>query len=125
MRYIITHLALVIALSACALYPALAEPGTSGLNIRKGPADAAKKLYSAYKSCNRTAALKVASASAVNKLFGKRCEPGDRNWQFMGCDRSGTGYLCSYYYEGGGVNMRVRSRGASGFRVASVGFIAD
>jgi len=114
---------LTIILAACALPPV---PATASLSKKiSQPETAAQKLYSAYKSCNRAAALKAASSRAVSKLFGKNCKPGDPDWKFMGCEKTGTTHLCSYYYEGGGVSMRVAGSASAGYSVRSVSFIAD
>jgi hypothetical protein len=87
------------------------------------PETAAKGLYNAWKRNNRRAALQVASTSAVNKVFRTRYTgPG---WQFNGCEKRAGGYDCFYYYEGGGVTMRVVGGKAAGYRVRSVSFIAD
>lgn len=114
---------MTIILAACALPLAIATARLSK-KITK-PETAAQRLYSAYKSCNRAAALKAGSSRAVSKLFGKNCKPGDPKWQFMGCEKTGTTHLCSYYYEGGGVSMRVAGSASAGYTVRSVSFIAD
>ena len=123
MRRILTCTALTIILAACAL-PSMIATASMSEKFSK-PEAAAQKLYSAYKSCNRPAALKAASPRAVRKLFGQRCQPGDPKWQFMGCEKTGSSRLCSYYYEGGAVSMRVVGSASAGYRVTSVSFIAD
>lgn len=87
------------------------------------PETAAKKLYGAWKSHDRRAALRVASSAAVNKLFRNRYTGPD--WEFNGCEKRGAGYDCFYRYEGGGTSMRVTGSAAAGYRVQSVSFIAD
>lgn len=87
------------------------------------PESAAKSLYSAWKRNSRSAALKVASTSAVNKMFKSRYTGPD--WEFNGCEKRASGYDCFYRYEGGGVNMRVTGGASAGYRVRSVSFIAD
>ena len=123
MRRILTCTGLTIILAACALQSMIATASMSEKFSK--PEAAAQKLYSAYKSCNRAAALKAASSRAVRKLFGQRCQPGDPKWQFMGCEKTGSSHLCSYYYEGGAVSMRVAGGKSVGYRVTSVSFIAD
>jgi hypothetical protein len=84
---------------------------------------AAKGLYNAWKRNDRRAALRVATAAAVNKVFKTRYSgPG---WEFNGCEKRAGGYNCFYRYEGGGVNMRVTGTAAAGYRVRSVSFVAD
>jgi hypothetical protein len=124
MKHFTIQIAMSIILAAGALHPAAASHGLSAAHAAT-PSGAATRLYSAYRRCNRRAALKVASMAAVKKLFRRGCGGQGPGWQFMGCDRSGTGYMCSYYYEGGAVNMRVKRFGASGYSVVSVGFVAD
>lgn len=87
------------------------------------PEVAAKRLYSAWKAHSRTAALKVASSAAVNKLFKTRWTGPDL--KFMGCEKRAGAYDCSYYYEGGALVMRVGGSASSGYRVNSVRSIAD
>ena len=105
-------------------------PVTSALpktlpNVGKAskPETAARSLYSAWKRNNRPAALQVATRSAVNKVFKTRWTGPD--WEFNGCEKRGSGYDCFYRYEGGGVNMRVTGGPRAGYRVQTVGFIAD
>ncbi|HEX8650672.1 MAG TPA: hypothetical protein VF708_07510 [Pyrinomonadaceae bacterium] len=123
MRRIFTFLALIIILAACAS-PSMIATASLGQTFSK-PELAAQRLYSAYKHCNRVAALKAASSPAVRTLFRKNCQPGDPKWEFMGCERTGTSFSCSYYYEGGGVNMNVVRSAPTSYSVKSVSFIAD
>lgn len=87
------------------------------------PEGAAKSLYSAWKAHSRTAALKVASTAAVNKLFKTRWTGPDL--KFMGCEKRARAYDCSYYYEGGALIMRVGGSASAGYKVSSVRSIAD
>jgi hypothetical protein len=113
----------IIAISLLvSITPAMSTPLLAGMGKVSKPEAAAKALYNAWKRNNRRAALQVASASAVNKVFRTRYSgPG---WEFNGCEKRAGGYDCFYRYEGGGVNMRVTG-GAAGYRVRSVSFIAD
>jgi hypothetical protein len=43
----------------------------------------------------------------------------------MGCNNRDAGFDCFYYYEGGGLNMRVEGGASAGYRVKSIYFIAD
>jgi hypothetical protein len=105
------------------LTPAMSMTWTSGAGKASTPEAAAKGLYNAWKRHNRRAALRVATTAAVNKVFRTRYTgPG---WQFQGCEKRSGGYSCFYSYEGGGVTMRVGGGAAAGYRVRSVGFIAD
>jgi hypothetical protein len=105
------------------LMPLFQSPLMGRDGMPKSAETTAKQLLSAYKSCNRAAALKVASPAVVNKIF-KNCRPGEANWEYTGCDKQRKGYSCSYYYEGGAVNLRVVKYG-NGYRAVSVGFVAD
>jgi hypothetical protein len=116
---------LLIAILALLVTATPASSTTPFLNAGKvsKPERAAQGLYSAWKRNDRRAALRVASSSAVNKVFKTRYSgPG---WEFNGCEKRGKGYDCFYRYEGGGVNMRVTGSAAAGYIVRSVGFIAD
>ena len=112
----------VFALSLV-LMPLFQSPLMGRDGLPKSAETVAQQLLSAYKSCNRAAALKVASPAVVRKIF-KNCRTGEANWQYMGCDKEGKGYSCSYYYEGGAVNLRVVKSG-NGYRAVSVSFVAD
>jgi hypothetical protein len=104
-----------------------AQPSIAPASINAdSPESAAKSLYNAYRSCSRDDALKVADPYAVKQLFGTRkCTQGAANWEFMGCNREHGGHTCSYYYEGGGVNMRVFKKPRVGYQVTSVGYVKD
>ncbi|HEY0324309.1 MAG TPA: hypothetical protein VGC66_25405 [Pyrinomonadaceae bacterium] len=105
------------------LTPAMSKPTLFSGSKASKPEAAAKGLYDAWKRNDRRAALRVASTSAVNKVFRTRYSgPG---WEFNGCEKRAGGYDCFYRYEGGGVNMRVTGGAAAGYRVRSVSFIAD
>ena len=105
------------------LMPLFQSPLMGRDGLPKSPETTAKGLLSAYKSCNRTAALKFASPAAVRKLF-KNCTTEGVKVDFMGCEKQGKAYSCFYYYEGGGINLRVVKYG-NGYRVVSVGYVAD
>ena len=98
--------------------------GTLAGGVKVSTAEgAAKGLYNAWKRNDRRAALRVAAAAAVNKVFKTRYTgPG---WEFNGCEKQRGGYNCFYRYEGGGVNMRVTGTASAGYRVRSVSFVAD
>jgi len=114
----------VVASLLLLVFVAAAAPNTLLIAGKaSNPEAAARGLYSAWKRHNRPAALRVASRSAVNKVFKTRWTGPD--WEFNGCERRGSGYDCFYRYEGGGVNMRVTGGPRAGYRVQTVGFIAD
>jgi hypothetical protein len=116
---------LIIAIISLLVTITPAMPTTALLKGGKvsKPDEAAKSLYSAWKHNDRRAALRVATSSAVNKVFKTRYTgPG---WEFNGCEKRAGGYDCFYRYEGGGVNMRVTGGASAGYRVRSVSFVAD
>lgn len=87
------------------------------------PEDAAKGLFEAWKTKDRTAAAKFATDAAINSLYG---EGGPEGLQFQGCDKADDGgYTCGYSYEGGGLIMHVSGSESGGYKVDSTGFIAD
>jgi hypothetical protein len=87
------------------------------------PDAAAKQLYADWMRDDRAAALLVASPAVVRSLFKTSGKGG--HWEFQGCSRSRQGFLCSYSYEGGAANMRVRGSRARGYRVVGISYIAD
>ena len=116
-------LLITIALSLLlTVTPAMSTSNWFNAGKTSKPEAAAKGLYNAWKRNDRRAALKVASSSAVNKVFKTRYSgPG---WEFNGCEKRAGGYDCFYRYEGGGVTMRV-VKGSAGYSVRTVSFIAD
>ncbi|HEX8844435.1 MAG TPA: hypothetical protein VF791_07315 [Pyrinomonadaceae bacterium] len=123
MKRIIAYISMALLLAA-GFFPARALPNIPA----DTPEQAARQLQLARSECDRAGALKVATPAVVKKLLGKNCRPavetGAPELEFSGCDRTGNSFLCSFYYEGGAMNMRVR-RSGGGFRVVSVGFVAD
>lgn len=119
----ITFLASLVFAAIC-VFPATGAGSKLPANTAE---EAAKALNQAKRSCNRADALKVATPAVVNKLFGKKCRLAgaeDPELQFMGCDKTGKSYSCSFYYEGGSMHVRVAKSGGR-YRVTSVGFTAD
>lgn len=117
---------LVISL-AFSIFLCAAFSSATVVAARKGkitkPEVAAQRLYGAWKAHSRSAARKVASTAAVNKLFQKRwSKPG---MKFMGCENRAGGFDCSYYYEGGALLMRVEGGASAGYHVESIKYIAD
>ena len=98
-----------------------AETANSRGKVTKAE-DAAEGLFNAWKTKDRAAAANFAESAAITKLFS---EGGPEGLQFQGCDRQGDTYLCSYYYEGGGLIMNVEGNGSDGYKVVSIEFIAD
>jgi membrane protein involved in colicin uptake len=95
---------------------------TSAAKVSK-PEDAAKGLFEAWKTKDRTAAAKFAANVAITHLFSEGSPEG---LQFQGCDKADDGgYSCGYSYEGGALIMHVSGSEADGYRVDSAGFIAD
>ena len=101
---------------------AAADAGAGGSKVTK-PEDAARQFFKAWQAGDRAAARNIASEAAVTELF--KTEGKGNNMQFMGCDDSEGKLLCSYYYEGGGLSMRMSGSAADGYKVAAVEFIAD
>ena len=98
------------------------EATTSAARVAK-PEDAAKGLFEAWKTKDRTAAAKFAANVVITHLFS---EGGPEGLQFQGCDKADDGgYSCGYSYEGGALIMHVSGSESDGYRVDSAGFIAD
>jgi hypothetical protein len=98
-----------------------AEAASSGSKVAK-PEDAAQGLFNAWKTKDRTTAAKFATSEAITSLYS---EGGPEGLEFQGCDEQGEGYLCGYYYEGGGLIMVVEGNDSNGYKVTSTSFIAD
>lgn len=124
MKKVLMVATVVVLLLPMSLFTAASAPLVP-LGKISTPESAAKKLYSAWKKHDRSAARLVASNSAVNQLFKTRFTGDAPDWQFQGCEKRRGGYNCSFSYEGGGVTMRVAGGASAGYRVTSVSFIAD
>ena len=98
-----------------------AETATSGSKVAK-PEDAAQGLFNAWKTKDRVVAAKFATNEAITSLYS---EGGPEGLQFQGCDKQGEGYLCGYYYEGGGLIMVVEGNDSDGYKVTGTSFVAD
>lgn len=97
------------------------EPANLQSKVSK-PEDAAEGLFNAWKTKDRTAAARFATNEAITSLYS---EGGPEGLSFQGCDKQGDGYLCGYYYEGGGLMMVVEGSATDGYKVTSTSFIAD
>ena len=99
------------------------SPVESTTTAAKKPEDAAKGLFEAWKTKDRTAAAKFATDAAITSLYS---EGGPEGLQFQGCDKADEGgYTCGYSYEGGGLIMHVSGSESGGYKVDSTEFIAD
>lgn len=84
------------------------------------PEAAAKSLYNAWRKGSRRAALKVATRSAVNTLFGNSWKTFGP-MKFKGCESNNGTFVCRYFKGSGVLEMYVEG-GASlgGYNVVSV-----
>ncbi|HXD30976.1 MAG TPA: hypothetical protein VN643_07665 [Pyrinomonadaceae bacterium] len=117
----------ILAVLIISVMFAIPAVGAGSKLFSETPEEVAKALNQAKRSCNRADALKVATPAVVNKLFGKKCRKAggqDPELQFMGCEKSGKAFRCSFYYEGGGMFSRVAKSGGK-LKVIGVSFIAD
>lgn len=87
------------------------------------PEDAAQGLFEAFGRHDRAAAAKFASAPAVATLFKE--STGTEGMEFEGCNEEKGGISCTYRYEGGALIMHISGNKTEGYKVDSVGFIAD
>jgi hypothetical protein len=97
----------------------------AGFSRRPSPELAAQHLFDAWGARDRALALRSATAAAVDLLLR-----GPRGTlTSAGCAADpvlGPGHhICSYSYEGGAVNLRVRGSAADGYYVESTDFVAD
>ena len=109
---------MALLVSACLSLPASAQPGKI-TDYRV----AAQRLYQAWRTHNRVAALRVASREAVDKLLSVR-------WRAMrskGCQRRGEGFQC--VYEDRTLDLRVafviEGGVSAGYAVTSVSFSTE
>jgi hypothetical protein len=81
---------------------------------------AAQRLYQAWHRGNRSAALRVATAEAVNKLFHEKWRPMKPGKNF--CQKRGSGITCIYHDGKAGVLEMEVEGGVSvgGYSVTSV-----
>lgn|ERR687884_1020488 len=87
------------------------------------PEAAAQGLFNAFGRHDRDAAAKFASDAAVTKLFKE--STGTQGMQFQGCNDEEGELNCAYSYEGGALIMNIKGSASTGYKVASVEFIAD
>jgi hypothetical protein len=87
------------------------------------PATAARRLYLAWKSRNRKAALKVASDEAVKKLFGVRWRP----MKSKGCENENGSFECIYHDAKLDLDlaMVVEGGASAGYHVESISFSSE
>ena len=114
----------VICLVSVMIFTAQAAPKETAGQI-KNPTLVARKLYQAWQSKTRKAALKVADKGAVEKLFGVRW----RRMKFEGCkNREEGGFECVYRDPKIDFSLAMIVDGgvsAGGYNVASVSFSTE
>jgi hypothetical protein len=99
-------------------------PVTVGI-ICNVPEDAATTLFNAWTAGDQAAASRCATPEAVGTLFA---HPGaGAQWTFQGCNGGNDPGvpICQYSYEGGAANFTENGSEATGWKVVSVGYIAD
>lgn len=99
-------------------------PVTTGL-ICSVPDEAATTLVNAWIAGDQAAAGRCATPEAVGTLFA---HPGaGAQWTFQGCNGSNDPGVpvCQYSYEGGAANLTENGSEATGWKVVSIGYIAD
>jgi|SRR5947209_12234618 len=127
MRAITFCLILVFAPLAATARPFFANPSEASAAIQKGkisdPADAARRLYSAWRQRNRKAALKVAEPKVVNKLFGVR----RMAMKFKGCNLQDEIFYCAYHNASLDLDMSIEVIGgaSAGYHVRWVTFSSE
>lgn len=87
------------------------------------PADSARHLFDAWKSGDRTRALRFADQKAVDDVFSRPYSGPDP--EFMGCDHEVDHYFCRFRYEGGSTTYRVDGGVSAGYIVTEVTQTAD
>lgn len=99
-------------------------PVTVGI-ICSVPTDAAKALVNAWIAGNQAAARRCATSGAVATMF--QHSGAGAQWTFQGCNGSNDPGVpvCQYSYVGGAANLTLNGTEAAGWKVVSVGYIAD
>jgi hypothetical protein len=118
--------------TASTLAPATLPPATTASTpsvtigiICSVPQDAATTLVNAWIAGDQAAASRCATSSAVSTLFQNR--GAGAQWMFQGCNGSNDPGvpICQYSYEGGAANLTLNGTEAAGWKVVSIGYIAD
>jgi hypothetical protein len=108
---------------------ALVVTTTTSTTTPSGPAStpqaAADGLYSAWTHNNRDDASRYAKPQAIDKLFAHPHTDDSVEYHRQPCEPQGGQFVCSWFYEGGAMQMTVEAWPGGGFVVDSVIFIAD
>ena len=99
-------------------------PVTIGI-ICSVPDEAATTLVNAWIAGDQAAAGRCATPDAVSTLF--QHSGAGAQWTFQGCNGSNDPGvpICQYSYEGGAANLTANGSEATGWKVVSIGYIAD
>jgi hypothetical protein len=102
--------------------PATTTDVTVGI-ICSTPEEASQALYNSWVAGDQTAARRCASNGAVATLFAT--SGAGASYTFQGCYGDPGVPTCGYSYEGGAVIFTLNGTEAAGWKVVSVGYVAD
>ena len=77
----------------------------------------------AWLAADQAAAARCATPEAVTQVFATSGAGAQYTWQ--GCHGDPGMPTCSYTYEGGAMNLALAGTEAAGWKVQSVGYVAD
>lgn len=96
---------------------------TAGAAKAKSAEAASSGLFDAWKAGDKAKARQFANDAAVTELFSHPYTGPSPT--FQGCEPHSGPIICSYSYEGGGMQFTVTGNGADGFTVTKVSYTAD
>lgn len=106
---------------ASAAPPQSAQPDPGPTAGKDTPQAAAQAFYADWGELDRASASGYATRAAIDEAFAQTRAQGE----FTDCFEEADHFLCSYYYEGGALNITVVDSDAYGWIVTDVGYIAD
>lgn len=102
--------------------PATTTDITVGI-VCSTPEEASQALYNSWVAGDQAAARRCASESAVATLFTN--SGAGASYTFQGCYGDPGVPTCGYSYEGGAAIFTLNGTEAAGWKVVSVGYVAD
>ncbi len=101
--------------------PASDAPNPGPTAGKETPEAAAQAFYADWGELDRASASGYATQAAIDEAFAETRAQAE----FTDCFEEAHHFLCSYYYEGGALNITVVDSDAYGYIVTDVGYIAD
>jgi hypothetical protein len=102
-----------------------ATPTTKPSGPASTPQLAADGLYDAWVNNDKEAASRYAKPQAIEKLFAHPHTDDSVEYHRQPCEPQGGQFVCSWFYEGGAMQMTVEAWPGGGYVVDSVTYLAD